>query len=228
MTLHRHACAQLRPLAHLGLILALALPTPLAGAQTQTPRLDQQIAQARLDSWQQLLVNARQLDERARLEQVNRFVNRALSYASDQNTWQTPDYWATPAEALGRGQGDCEDYALAKFFGLTQLGVPGERLRLTYVKDLAHNQAHMVLAYHAPGASEPLLLDSLRNDIQPASTRHDLLPVYAFNEQGLFLASAQQRQKPRSSEQIAVWRKVRERAQADGSLVAALPLPPQS
>lgn len=227
MTRHRHAFAPLRPLACLGLTLAIALPAPLAGAQAQTHRLDQQIAQARLDSWQQLLANGRQLDERAQLEQVNRFVNRALSYASDQSTWQTSDYWATPAEALGRGQGDCEDYALAKYFGLTQLGVPGERLRLTYVKDLAHNQAHMVLAYYAPDASEPLLLDSLRNEIQPASARRDLLPVYAFNEQGLFLASARQQQKPRSSEQIAIWREVRERAQADGSLALLQP-PPQS
>ncbi|MDM8349520.1 transglutaminase-like cysteine peptidase [Pseudomonas sp. sp1636] len=55
--------------------------------------------------------------------------------------WGERDYWATPIEALVKGAADCEDYSLAKYFSLRQLGVPTGKLRLTYVKALKLNQA---------------------------------------------------------------------------------------
>ncbi len=212
----------------LALAIACALPngSELAHADYGQTDLERSIAAGRLDSWHNLIQHGLQLDESQKLQQVNRFINRALSYASDQQVWQSKDYWATPSEALSRGQGDCEDYAIAKFFGLTQMGIPSERLRLTYVKDLKHNQAHMVLAYYAPGASQPQLLDSLQDSIEPASARRDLLPVYAFNDQGIYLASSPQRKAKSDSGQIAFWSEVRERALSDGSLNQ--PLMPRS
>lgn len=210
----------------MAIVFALPDGGKLAHAGNGQTDLEQSIASGRLDSWHNLIKHGQGLDEQQKLEQVNRFINRALTYASDQQVWQSKDYWATPSEALSRGQGDCEDYAIAKFFGLTQMGIPSERLRLTYVKDLKHNQAHMVLAYYAPGTSQPQLLDSLQDSIEPASARRDLLPVYAFNDQGIYLASSPQRKAKSDSNQIVFWSEVRERALSDGSL--SIPQPPRS
>ncbi len=58
---------------------------------------------------------------------VNRFFNQ-LEYCSDIRTWNKKDYWASRLEFLGKGQGDCEDYAVAKFLTMAQLGVPEEKL----------------------------------------------------------------------------------------------------
>jgi predicted transglutaminase-like cysteine proteinase len=144
-------------------------------------------AQERLQAWAQLLQNSSRQPEQQQLETVNRFFNQQLGFRDDLSIWGVVDYWATPVEALTKGAGDCEDFALAKYFSLRQLGVPAERLRITYVKSLKLNQAHMVLSYYISDSSDPLVLDNLIGQILPASQRHDLLPVYAFNAEGLFL-----------------------------------------
>jgi amino acid transporter len=40
------------------------------------------------------------------------------------------DYWMTPKEFFIKGFGDCEDYAIAKYFTLLELGVKKESLYL--------------------------------------------------------------------------------------------------
>ena len=67
------------------------------------------------------------------------------------------------------------------------MGVPDEQLRITYVKALQLNQAHMVLAWYPTPTADPLILDNLINEIRPASERNDLEPVYSFNGKGLWL-----------------------------------------
>ena len=179
--------------------------------------LSKAIAEGRLTSWNNLISAGQSLTEEEKLAQVNSFVNRAISYDTDSSIWGANEYWATPAEALIRGQGDCEDYAIAKFFTLTRMGVPGNKLRLSYVKALGRNQAHMVLAYYATPNSEPLLLDNLKPQIKPASQRKDLLPVYAFNNEGIYLATSPQKKSKQSPQLLSRWNDVRERAVADGS-----------
>ena len=91
---------------------------------------------------------------------------------------------------LAKGQGDCEDYAIAKFASLRAAGVARERLRLVYVRarlpGQTEDQPHMVLAYHAEPGAEPLVLDNLRPEILPAGQRPDLTPVFSFNDEGLW------------------------------------------
>ena len=211
---------RLKPFA--GMLLGFCLFGPLGAAQASpqgSAMADAQNA-ARLASWQQLLKSAKGEDDRALLERVNRFVNRSVSFVSDQQAWGQQDYWATPAQTLGRGMGDCEDFAIAKYFSLVRLGVPSEKLRLTFVKALKQNQAHMVLAYYPSPSAQPLILDNLEAAIRPASERRDLLPVYSFNDLGVFLAKAPQRvsQPPRF---LARWNELTERAMADGSAAPA-------
>jgi predicted transglutaminase-like cysteine proteinase len=119
--------------------------------------------------------------------QVNAFYNQ-LPYKSDTQTWGKKDYWASRLEFLGVGQGDCEDYAVAKFLTLLQLGVPQEKLFLTYVKAKGYaDEAHMVVTYYKKPGTVPFVLDNYVKQIMPATKRDDLVPIYSFTANDLFL-----------------------------------------
>lgn len=130
------------------------------------------------------LVNASESDK---IQKVNSFFNQ-LPYVLDIKLWKQKDYWATRTEFLGKGAGDCEDYVIAKYFTLKQLGVSTKKLYFTYVKLKNYKDPHMVLTYYKTPKSIPLVLDSLYHKIVPATIRKDLIPVYSFNGDSLFLA----------------------------------------
>jgi predicted transglutaminase-like cysteine proteinase len=137
----------------------------------------------------QLLTDLEGQDVHRQLTEINRFFNQFV-YQDDYQHWGEQDYWATPSEFLGTQIGDCEDFVIAKYFALRKLGVPDERLYLTYVKALKQNVAHMVLSYFETPSSTPLVLDNYNPMILSADKRLDLLPVYSFNAQSLFLTNA--------------------------------------
>lgn len=145
-----------------------------------------------LTAWQGMFRTVSQSPENARIEAVNRFVNQRIRFVDDNQNWGQNDYWATPLETLHKGAGDCEDFAIAKYFSLLALGVAPSRLRLTYVRatvirdGTAAYAAHMVLAYYPQTGREPLVLDNLVDAIHPASGRPDLRPVFSFNTEGLW------------------------------------------
>jgi predicted transglutaminase-like cysteine proteinase len=147
-------------------------------------------ARKRLIGWQELVDNSKQLSDTEKLEKVNTFFNSNVLFMNDIDLWKKDDYWATPLEMLSIGAGDCEDYSIAKYFTLVELGVPEDKLRITYVKATSVGQAHMVLTYFETKRSIPLVLDNLITDIEPANKRTDLIPVYSFNGSGLWLAKS--------------------------------------
>lgn len=136
----------------------------------------------------QMVDRAAGLAEEQRLAVVNDFFNQRIQFRSDAEVWGRVDYWASPLEFLDKGQGDCEDYAIAKYFSLVAAGVPQARLRMVYVYVLYQgtSQAHMVLAYYAQPDAEPLILDNIQPVVRPASLRGDLTPVFSFNGEGLW------------------------------------------
>lgn len=136
-----------------------------------------------------LLDDLRIEGEQQQLIVVNQFFNQ-FKYSEDIQQWKQKDYWATPEEFIGVNTGDCEDYVIAKYFALRALGIAEEKLYLTYVKSTRLNVAHMVLSYFATPKSIPLILDNYDLRILPADQRDDLLPVYSFNAQSLFLTNA--------------------------------------
>jgi len=136
-----------------------------------------------------LLVELQGQSIQKQLTEVNRFFNQ-FEYQEDKVHWGEQDYWATPGEFLATHKGDCEDFVIAKYFALRKLGVPDERLYLTYVKALKQNVAHMVLSYFPTAASIPQVLDNYNPMIVSADKRTDLLPVYSFNAKSLFLTNA--------------------------------------
>lgn len=137
------------------------------------------------------LVKTNLLDsEWSKLHTANHYVNRNLRFVADQQQYSKADYWATPLESLGRGAGDCEDYAIAKYFMLRAMGIADDKLRLMYVRALRQNEPHMVLIYFEQPDQYPLVLDNLESDIRSAIDRTDLKPIYSFNASGLWLAKA--------------------------------------
>jgi len=135
-------------------------------------------------------------DEEDKLEDLNDFFNFYIRFDDDRRIWQQDDYWATPIETIGRGLGDCEDIAIAKYFALAAAGVPVAKLRLVYVRATIQSfngpaqQAHMVLAYYPTPNGEPLILDNLDTRIRPASQRSDLQPVFSFNSEAVWSGSS--------------------------------------
>jgi len=146
-----------------------------------------QEARMRLVSWEDLLQDNSATD-REKLQKINSFFNKKIVFVNDIDNYGVEDYWATPVEALSRGAGDCEDYAIAKYFSLKIMGVAEEKLRIAYVKSLQYNMFHMVMLYYSNPGADPLVLDNLVDSIKPASERRDLLPIFTFNGAGLWLA----------------------------------------
>jgi predicted transglutaminase-like cysteine proteinase len=106
-------------------------------------------------------------DDEAQLAAVNAFFNRRIVFRDDAQVWGQLDYWASPLETLDKGEGDCEDYVVAKHFSLLALGMPVQRLRLVYVRAQAGGEsvAHMVLAYYGQPGAEPMILDTDRRSL---------------------------------------------------------------
>lgn len=170
----------------------------------------------RIDDWQRLLDEQVGKSEQQQLKAVNQFFNLRLRFRDDIQLWRVKDYWATPVEALFRGAGDCEDFAIAKYFSLRQLGVPSEKLRITYVKALRQNQAHMVLTYYPQPTAIPLVLDNLIDAIEPASRRTDLVPVYAFNAEGLWLPGEGGGKQVGDAKRLSRWQDLLKKMRAEG------------
>lgn len=163
-------------------------------------------ARSRAEQWRDLINQDATLTETEKLSRVNDFFNR-LPFVSDVEHWRKEDYWATPIEMLASNGGDCEDFSIGKYITLKEMGVPEARMRLTYVKALRLNQSHMVVTYFPSPDADPLVLDNLNGRITPASQRRDLLPVYSFNGEGLWLAKARGAgQRVGGSDRIGLWR----------------------
>lgn len=156
--------------------------------------------------------------EMTKIGMVNDFTNQHVLFVDDINLWGVDDYWASPLETFGKGAGDCEDFSIAKYTLLKKLGVPQEKLRLTYVRarmSSGNIRPHMVLAYYSTPSSDPLILDNLNFEMLPASKRSDLFPVFSFNEKGLFMAN-NPTMRAGSPNNISKWRDVLTRMRQDG------------
>ncbi|MCV6613692.1 MAG: transglutaminase-like cysteine peptidase [Cellvibrionaceae bacterium] len=211
-----------------GLCLSL-IYTPLGQAQYLKGINDQLLAKVerkygsrartRVADWRKLMSRnantGKPVSEPKKLRSSNDFFNR-IRWVSDQRHWGREDYWATPIEMLGTNGGDCEDYSIAKYFTLKETRVSTAKLRITYVKAIQYNQAHMVLAYYERPDAEPLIMDNINLRILPASRRQDLLPVYSFNGENLWLAKARGKKLKASSQRsLPQWRKLNQKLLAE-------------
>lgn len=211
------------PIAALLLILAVPVVAGLVNfSDTLLSAMAQRFspdAPKRLLIWQKMMndmrgaeaIGARAQEPRAEsltLRKTNEFFNQ-IPYFNDIVHWRREDYWATPVESLSSFGADCEDYSIAKYLSLKDLGIPIERLRITYVRAKDLGESHMVLAYYPTPDADPLILDNLTRELKPASQRPDLEPVYSFNDDDLWLPSGATRKGGAS--QVRLWKDLVER-----------------
>lgn len=132
---------------------------------------------AELAKWEKLKVSAKGLSPTQLLLEVNKFFN-LWPYRSDLDVYGLVDYWAIPEEFL-RKSGDCEDYAITKFFALVQLGISPDDMRVVVLKDKIRNVDHAVLAVYV--GEEVYILDSNSPMVLSHSKYGHYQPVLSVN-----------------------------------------------
>lgn len=118
-------------------------------------------------------------DFAAKLQQVNQRVNRSLRYQEDKTVWGVEDYWASPAETLAKGTGDCDDFAIVKYFSLLDSGVSAQQMRLVILQDQQIGILHAVLAVTHEGRT--YILDNRFDHIYTDTTMRYYRPIYALS-----------------------------------------------
>ncbi len=101
------------------------------------------------------------------VKNINRTIN-SIKYKRDK-----VDEWKTPEDFKKNG-GDCEDFAIAKYFELEKQGHDITETEFAYCE--LNGQAHMVLLH------EGTVLDNTTNDIKPLDERKDIKVIYKFNK----------------------------------------------
>ena len=112
------------------------------------------------------------------LDRINRYMNEA-AYITDPRNYNVADYWATPKQFFDR-DGDCEDYAIAKFTSLRALGWDNAHMRIVVLQDLNLKIAHAVLAVYVDGKA--WILDNQIKQIVTADTIRHYRPLFSLNE----------------------------------------------
>ncbi len=134
---------------------------------------------AGLKSWREVATAAKGQPRLEMLKTVNQYFNR-WPYKIDQELYGVSEFWASPKEFMKRS-GDCEDYSIAKFFILRDLGLANEEMRLVILMDRIRRIGHAVLAVYEPNG-DILVLDSLSDLIFSHKKYRHYLPQYSMNE----------------------------------------------
>jgi predicted transglutaminase-like cysteine proteinase len=161
--------------------------TPVAAGRTAPGRGPQCANDRRCvpAAWTALLDTLRKKPRREQMNAVNRWAN-ARPYVEDIVNWGVADYWETPGQFLAKG-GDCEDFAIFKYYSLVQLGFSPDNLRIVVVNDTNMKVFHAVLAVREEG--ETWLLDNQIAQIVPFEVAVQYVPIYSLNEHGWWMHS---------------------------------------
>lgn len=128
--------------------------------------------------WMQFLHSIQHKEVTEQLAAVNHFMNKRR-YTEDSKNWNASDFWETPVEFLQKN-GDCEDYAIAKFMSLRLLGIPNDAMRIVIVRDQYINDIHAVLAVYVKG--QVFILDNQLKQMVDSRFIHNYTPIYSVNE----------------------------------------------
>lgn len=117
--------------------------------------------------------------------EVNDMVNQTPYLADDEN-WGLEDYWTTPKEFYNKRRGDCEDYAIAKYFALKTAGFPTQHMFLAvgYINN-EPSDGHMYLLIQHHG--KLFVLDNIEQDVKPLKEAVSMEIEYLLNEHGVML-----------------------------------------
>ena len=151
-----------------------------AGDAACSPTPDDRCA---VQEWRAFLATQREAAPREQLEAVNAFVNRHR-YVLDRANYGVEDYWATPRE-FAKNDGDCEDFAIAKYLSLQALGWNDADLRVVVLLDTERMAPHAVAVAYAEG--EAWVLDNQIPEVTSSAAIARYRPYYSLNESGWWL-----------------------------------------
>lgn len=118
----------------------------------------------------------------AKIKIVNGFFNQ-WPYQSDPKNWHKNDYWSTPREFI-EDSGDCEDFAIVKYFALRALGVPAASMAVVIVDDMTNKITHAILV--VSDGNNFYTLDNSTNLIYQNSAHSNYAPHFFMNEQNMW------------------------------------------
>lgn len=134
--------------------------------------------------WAKLYRLARNANLKTKLKYVDDFFNQ-WPYIHDAKLWKTADLWAAPREFMMYG-GDCEDFAIAKFYALKALGVPAKTMCIAVVNDFKAMITHVVLVVENPARNEFYVLDNAAKAIYKNGSLDVYEPVCFVNEDNVW------------------------------------------
>lgn len=84
---------------------------------------------------------------------VDALIDKQITYVKDGDNYGKDEYWASPMETLSRQRGDCEDFAILKYYALRYLGVEPERMYVVAVGEdgTKLNHATLMIDTFEPG-----------------------------------------------------------------------------
>jgi len=144
---------------------------------------ERRINRCHMAQWLTFLARIRALPPQEQLREINRYANEK-DYVLDLDNYGVEDYWAIPREFLGNG-GDCEDFAITKYFSLRWLGYPRDDLRIVVVQDTNLRVPHAILAVGR--GDEILVLDNQVREVLPHRQVVHYAPVFSVNERGWWI-----------------------------------------
>jgi predicted transglutaminase-like cysteine proteinase len=118
---------------------------------------------------------------RGRIGVINRAINLAIRPTSDLAQWGVEDRWTAPLATLASGRGDCEDYAIAKYAALREVGVAD--VKLVVVHDLAVGEDHAVVAARLDGGW--IMLDNRWLALIDDEKMRRVLPLLVLDSDGV-------------------------------------------
>jgi predicted transglutaminase-like cysteine proteinase len=127
--------------------------------------------------------NAKALEGRARLGEINRAINLAIRPMSDLAQYGAIDVWSSPLATLATGAGDCEDYAIAKFVALRHAGFAADDLRIVVMRDTIRGEDHAVAAARLDG--HWLMLDNRRMAMVEDANVRNYRPTFVIDQAGV-------------------------------------------
>ena len=143
------------------------------------------VAYNRILDYTDYVQSCKENSKKIQLNKINFYLNRLLPQYDDVVDKEL-DHWATPKEFLTVGYGDCEDYAIIKYYSLIKLGFDKKKLFITIVKENFRGGEHMVLCYFKTKNRPPLVLDNLSFKILTLQKRKDLTAQYFINSTGIY------------------------------------------
>ncbi len=140
--------------------------------------------------WHKFIISTKGLSPHQMLKMVNRYFNK-WPHRSDLDIYGVSEYWASLNEFM-ENSGDCEDYAIAKYFILLALGFQDSEMRIVAVTHSTRKapegrqlpedrqKGHVVLAVYQK--TDILILDNLADVILSHNDVQNYSPLYSVNQ----------------------------------------------